>query len=106
MGRPAGSPNKDKPFRDALRMEAVALANGEKLEHPPGSLRAIAQANLLKASTGDVPATNVVGDRLDGKPAQAIIGGDEDDPAIQVDSRDLSRAILEVLRSGVKETQK
>lgn len=26
------------------------------------------------------------GDRIDGKPAQAIIGGDEDDPAIRIES--------------------
>lgn len=86
-------------------MEYLALERGEKIEHPPGSLRAIAQAALLKASGGDTPTINLVGDRLDGKPAQAIIGGDEDDPAIQVDNRDLSRAVLALLASGVNKDE-
>ena len=47
------------------------------------ALRAIAAALIEKAAAGDVPSIKEIGDRLDGKPAQAIIGGDEDDPAIQ-----------------------
>lgn len=78
MGRPAGSENKDKPFREALRM---ALADAGK-DHK--ALRAIASALIVKASGGDVQAIKEIGDRLDGKPAQAIIGGDDTDPAIVV----------------------
>jgi hypothetical protein len=100
-GRSGTNKNKDKPFRDALRMEAIALENGEIITHPAGSLRAIAQATLMKASMGDTPATNLVGDRLDGKPAQAIIGGDEDEPAIQVNTRDAARAVAEVFREAL-----
>jgi hypothetical protein len=70
-GRPAGSPNKDKPFRDALRME-ISDADGDRKK-----LRAIAAALVAKASEGDVQAIKEVADRLDGKVAQAIVGEDE-----------------------------
>lgn len=75
---------RDKPFRDALRMEVIALANGEVILHPPGSLRALAQALLMKGHERDVPAIKEIADRLDGKVAQAHIGGDDDDPAVKV----------------------
>lgn len=64
MARPAGSPNKDKPFRDALRMEIAEAGDDRK------RLRRIANALLSKAEEGDVQAIKEVGDRLDGKPAQ------------------------------------
>lgn len=70
-GRPAGSPNKDKPFRDAIRMEAALLENGEESPAKKGSLRYIARQMLLRACD-DTPAAREIGDRLDGKPAQAV----------------------------------
>ena len=81
MARPLGSPNKDKPFRDALRMELAALG-----ENDPKSLRGLARKLLDSATLGDntLAAIKEVADRLDGKPAQAVIGGEADDPAIEV----------------------
>jgi hypothetical protein len=58
-------------------MEALALARGEKADHPAGSLRANAQLLLLK---GDVAAIREIADRLDGRVPQAIVGDDESDP--------------------------
>lgn len=78
-GRPKGSQNKDKPFRDALRMEIAAAGEDRK------ALRAVAQALIGKAIMGDVQAIKELGDRLDGKPAQAVVGGDEDDTPIQIE---------------------
>lgn len=86
MGRPAGSQNKDKPFRDALRMEASLAENGDECPAKPGSLRYIAR-KLLERAGEETTAAKEVGDRLDGKPAQAIIGGDDDDPEIKTYSR-------------------
>lgn len=79
-GRPVGAQNKDKPFRDALRMELAALDDED-----PKTLRRLARRLLETASSGDqsLAAIKEVADRLDGKPAQAIIGGDEDDPEIK-----------------------
>jgi len=63
-----------------LRMELKAAGEDHK------ALRAIAK-NLINLAQKDdekaLPAINAIADRLDGKPAQAIIGGDEDDPAVQ-----------------------
>lgn len=90
MGRPSGSKNKDKPFRDALRMELAALG-----EDDPKALRGLAR-NLLAMASGDdgLQAIKEVADRLDGKPAQAIIGGDGDDPAISMIHR-IERVIID-----------
>lgn len=70
-GRPAGSANKDKPFRDALRMEAALAENGEDTPAKPGSIRFIARALLLRAGT-ETAAAKEIGDRMDGKPAQSV----------------------------------
>jgi len=68
-------------FADALRMELAAAGGDNK------ALRGIAR-NLINLAQKDdekaLPAINAIADRLDGKPAQAIIGGDEDDPAINI----------------------
>lgn len=79
MARPLGSQNKDKPFREALRIELAALQDDD-----PKSLRGLARRLIATAAGQDgTAAIKEIGDRLDGKPAQAIIGGDEDDPAIK-----------------------
>jgi hypothetical protein len=54
---------KDKPYREALRME-IAAAEDFK------DLRSIARAHLEKARSGDIAAIKELADRLDGKPAQ------------------------------------
>jgi hypothetical protein len=66
-GRPLGAENKDKPFREALRMEEKELAAGNVIQHPEGSLRWNAQLLLMR---GDTPSIQQIADRLDGKPAQ------------------------------------
>ncbi len=78
MARPLGSQNKDKPFREALRIELAALGEDSK------ALRGIARSLIASATEGKMDAIKEIGDRLDGKPAQAIIGGEEDDPEIRV----------------------
>jgi hypothetical protein len=82
MGRPLGSPNKDKPFRDAIRMEAALAEAGEETEAKPGSLRFIAR-ELLKRAAAETAAAKEIGDRLDGKPAQSIVGGDDESDPIK-----------------------
>jgi hypothetical protein len=76
---------RDKPFRDALRMEAKLAEDGEPTPAKPGSLRYIARALLLRAAD-ETAAAREVGDRLDGKPAQAIVGGDEDDAPVRLET--------------------
>jgi hypothetical protein len=79
-GNPGGR-SKEKPFRDALRME-LAAAGEDGLK-----LREIAAALIDKAAGGDVQAAVQIRDTLDGKPAQAIIGGDGDDPPVTTVTR-------------------
>jgi hypothetical protein len=82
-GRPPGAQNKDKPYRDALRMVAAELDRGEIVKYPIGSLRAIAQVRLLRACDADGCAdADKIADRLDGKVPQAV-GGTNELPPIQ-----------------------
>jgi hypothetical protein len=68
MARPLGSQNKDKPFRDALKMELAKLGDDD-----PKALRGLARQLLKIASSDDgLPAIREIADRLDGKPAQAV----------------------------------
>jgi hypothetical protein len=75
-GRPPGSPNKDKPFRDALRMEAALAEQGQETPAFPGSLRWIARQLLIRAGE-ETNATKEVGDRMDGKVPQGVGQDDE-----------------------------
>ena len=81
-GRPPGS--LDKPFRDALRI-AVKEASGDGNRR---KLRAIADALVDKAITGDIPAIKEVAERLDGRAPQ--------DLTVRADA---SEAFLEALRA-------
>lgn len=63
-------------------MEAALAEAGEETHAHKGSLRWIAR-QLLERAGSETAAAREIGDRLDGKPAQAIIGGEDDDPAIQ-----------------------
>jgi hypothetical protein len=73
MARPLGSQNKDKPFRDALRIELAALGDDD-----PKALRGLARRLLATAATAEgLAAIKEVADRLDGKPAQSIENGED-----------------------------
>ena len=70
---------KDKIFNTALMLE---LTDGGDAR----GIRAIAR-RLINSALDDkdpVQAIKEIADRLDGKPAQALIGGEEDDLAIKV----------------------
>ncbi len=79
MGRPAGSTN-DRTWRGALVKAVSQRANGKG---SPKKLELIANKCVDQAVAGECWALKEVGDRLDGKPAQAIaIKGDPDSPVI------------------------
>lgn len=68
-GRPKGAENKDKPFKEALRMELAALGANSK------ALREVARNLIMTASMPGkdaVSAIREIADRLDGKPTQAV----------------------------------
>src|SRR5262249_61747411 len=73
MPNPRGQ-QRDKPFRDALRMEIAAAGDDHK------ALRKVARALLTKAGAGDVHAIREIGDRMDGRVPQAVTGDADGDP--------------------------
>ena len=97
MGGPGSSPplgnqnaKKGKRWRDALwkalaRYSSDDVKSGEALDK-------VAEKGVICALAGDKDAWNEIGNRLDGKPAQAIIGGEGDDPPLVI------RGIVELVR--------
>ena len=75
--RPSPGSKSDKLWRDALM-----LAVNGKDDKGKRKLRALAEKTLELALDGDMAAIKEIGDRLDGKPAQAIVG-DPDKPIVQ-----------------------
>ena len=76
MSAPKGNQNaaKGKEWSEAIR---YALKNYEKDKIKRGmALKAIAQKVVEKALDGDKDCWQEIGNRLDGKPAQAITGPD------------------------------
>lgn len=65
----AGRPPSEKTFANMLRV-AISEAHAEG----GTKLRAVADALVTKAITGDVPAIKEIADRLDGKSIQGIEG--------------------------------
>lgn len=58
----------------------LKIAINEATEEGGTKLRAVADALVNKAMTGDVPAIKELADRVDGKVPQAVVGDDEHDP--------------------------
>ena len=59
---------RDKIYREALRLELADMSEGVDLK----KLRQIARAHIEKAASGDMQAIRELADRLDGKPAQIL----------------------------------
>lgn len=78
-GNPAGRPKRAK-----LWQEAIQRAIKRREQDDPQALEKLADKLLSKVAEGDVAAIKEFGDRLDGKVAQAIIGGDEDDAPVRI----------------------
>lgn len=73
----AGRPPKEKSFANMLNI-AIKEAHDEGRD----KLRAVADALVEKAISGDIAAIKEVADRLDGKVPQGVIGGEENDNPI------------------------
>lgn len=78
MAAPVGNTNaakKNRMLTDALKRE---------LTQNPEEVTAIARKLIDRAKEGDAWAQALIYERCDGKVPQALIGGDEDEPPIQV----------------------
>lgn len=86
MAAPLGNQNakKAKRWQDAL-VKALARYENEEGKIAAGqALDKIAELVVMKALLGDKDSIAEIGNRLDGKPAQAIVG-DDDHPPVKME---------------------
>lgn len=81
-GNPNGQPKRTKLWKDA-----IIRAIKRREETDPQALEKLADKLIAQVEAGDVSAIKEFGDRVDGKVAQALIGGDEDDAPIKTVTR-------------------
>lgn len=83
-GAPLGNQNaaRGRIWRNAIEraLERRSKSRTDGIKE----IDALADELLKLVAAGDLGALKEFGDRMDGKPAQAIIGGDDDDPAIKI----------------------
>lgn len=85
-GAPLGNQNatKNRPWRHAIYRAIEAWPEKPLSLSVNRGLDEAAHAFVSKLmETKDAQFFKELGDRLDGRPAQAIIGGDEDDPPVR-----------------------
>jgi len=90
MAAPKGNQNAAKAKLWTAAIER-ALAKRSRVDAKE-ALDELAEKLLGKCDEGDMAALKELGDRLEGKPAQAIIGGGEDDPPLTV------KGVIELVR--------
>ncbi len=84
-GAPVGNRNaaKSKDWANALRWVAENYECESRNITKGQALREIAKTCFEQALAGDKDARAEIGNRLDGKAPQPVVGGDEDDNPIQ-----------------------
>lgn len=76
-----------------MRAALAQYENAEAGIKPGEALRKIAETVVVKALVGDKDAVKEIADRLDGKPAQAVTVGNEDEqPFVTKVVREIVRA--------------
>lgn len=83
MPAPVGNRNaaKGRIWEEALK-RALARASGKSVD---AGLDTIADHVISQAQSGEQWAVIELGNRLDGRPAQVIVGGDEDSNPIKIE---------------------
>lgn len=82
VGNKLGGRRKEKPWRDALMLSVNRLMDGQPDRK---KLQAIADQVVEQALAGDMRAAEEIGNRLDGRVPQALIGSsDPDDPPLTI----------------------
>lgn len=92
-GAPAGNQNaaRAKVWRAAIN-RALDRRTASRVDGIK-EIDALAEQLLTLVSQGDITAIKEFGDRMDGKPAQAIVGGDDEDNPIRTVSEVVLRAV-------------
>jgi hypothetical protein len=88
VAAPLGNQNakKAKRWQDALVKALARYTSPDRDIQAGQALDKIAEQVVIKAVDGDKDSIAEIGNRLDGKPAQAIVGDDDFD-AIKVEGR-------------------
>lgn len=89
-------PQKEKSFANMLNIAIKEAVEGSDIT----KLRAVADALVTKAMSGDVQAIAMVAERLDGKVPQAIVGDSDEDPInhkVELDAERFTRAIAGIV---------
>ena len=87
----------NKVWRDAIRV--AALRPVDEAAKPKTRLDRAASALVDAATEGDVAALKEMGDRLDGRVPQALVGGDDDAPPIRTIT-EIRRTIVDPGKKG------
>ena len=90
-GNPGGR-KKTKLYQDALLR--VLMRDANDIPNGKTVLDQVASTQIGLALKGDTTAIKDIGDRLDGKPAQAIVGGDDDDNPVVIINR-IERVLID-----------
>lgn len=85
-GNANSGPRKAKVWRDAL-MLTLNREDGDLPERGKTNLESLVLTQVKLALGGDTQSIRDIADRIDGKPAQAIVGGDDDDNPISIINR-------------------
>lgn len=85
--QPGQSGNPEGGKRTKIWRDAINRAIKRREETDPQALEKLADRLLNAVEQGDVGAMKEFGDRVDGKVAQAIIGGDDNDAPIKTVTR-------------------
>jgi phage I-like protein len=94
VNRPPRGQQRDKPYREALRMELAAA--GEDMK----KLREIARTHIEKAAAGDMQAIKELADRLDGRPAQILEHNNADsEQHNNADSEPITKIVREIVHT-------
>lgn len=83
-GAPIGNKNAARPRIWRAAIEAALERRTQSRLDGKKEIDALAEKLLDLVAAGDLTALKEFGDRIDGKPAQAIIGGEIDDPPVKV----------------------
>lgn len=87
IGGQPGNQNakKAKRWQDALNKALIRFESDDLKVKAGEALDKIAEKVVTQAIAGDKDSWQEIANRLDGKVPQAIIGGDDDDPAVKVE---------------------
>ena len=92
-GNANSGPRKAKVWRDAL-MLTLNREDGDLPLKGKTNLESLVITHVRLALNGDNQSIRDIADRIDGKPAQALVGGDDDDNPIKM-THQIERLIVD-----------